>query len=80
MAGGGLSVGTRRRGAVAAALLIVTFLARRLGLSAKLGTLIAVGTSICGATAIVATTATTTVIARRRLLREADMACTSIAS
>lgn len=45
-------------GAVTAALLIVTFLARRLGLSAKLGTLIAVGTSICGATAIVATAPT----------------------
>ncbi|MGI9232634.1 MAG: YeiH family protein [Woeseiaceae bacterium] len=45
-------------GAVAAALLVVTFLARRLGLSGKLGTLIAVGTSICGATAIVATAPT----------------------
>jgi uncharacterized integral membrane protein (TIGR00698 family) len=45
-------------GAVAAALLIVTFLARKLGLSGKLGTLIAVGTSICGATAIVATAPT----------------------
>ena len=45
-------------GAVAAALLIVTYLARRLGLSGKLGTLIAVGTSICGATAIVATAPT----------------------
>ena len=45
-------------GAVAAALLIVTFLARRMGLSGKLGTLIAVGTSICGATAIVATAPT----------------------
>ena len=42
-------------GAVAAALLIVTFLSRKLGLSGRLGTLIAVGTSICGATAIVAT-------------------------
>ena len=42
-------------GAVGAALLIVTFLARRVGLSGRLGTLIAVGTSICGATAIVAT-------------------------
>lgn len=42
-------------GAVLSALLIVTFLARRVGLSARLGTLIAVGTSICGATAIVAT-------------------------
>ena len=45
-------------GAVAAALLIVTYLARRLGLSGRLGTLIAVGTSICGATAIVATAPT----------------------
>ena len=42
-------------GAVGAALLIVTFLARRVGLSGRLGTLIAVGTSVCGATAIVAT-------------------------
>ena len=42
-------------GSVAAALLIVTWLARLVGLSARLGTLIAVGTSICGATAIVAT-------------------------
>ena len=45
-------------GAVASALLIVTYLARRLGLSGRLGTLIAVGTSICGATAIVATAPT----------------------
>ncbi len=45
-------------GAVTAALLVVTFLARRMGLSGKLGTLIAVGTSICGATAIVATAPT----------------------
>ena len=42
-------------GTVGAALLIVTFLARRVGLSGPLGTLIAVGTSVCGATAIVAT-------------------------
>lgn len=42
-------------GAAAAALLIVTWLSRRLGLSGRLGTLLAVGTSICGATAIVAT-------------------------
>lgn len=40
---------------VIAALLIVTYVGRKLGLSGKLGTLIAVGTSICGATAIVAT-------------------------
>lgn len=45
-------------GAVAAALLVVTYLARKLGLSGKLGTLIAVGTSVCGATAIVATAPT----------------------
>jgi uncharacterized integral membrane protein (TIGR00698 family) len=42
-------------GAVTAALLIVTYLARKVGLSGRLGTLIAVGTSVCGATAIVAT-------------------------
>lgn len=42
-------------GACVAALLIVTYLSRRLGLSGRLGTLLAVGTSICGATAIVAT-------------------------
>jgi len=42
-------------GTVASALLIVTYFGRKLGLSGKLGTLIAVGTSICGATAIVAT-------------------------
>ncbi len=42
-------------GTVTAALLIVTFLARKVGLSGRLGTLIAVGTSVCGATAIVAT-------------------------
>jgi len=41
-------------GVVATALLIVTYLARRVGLSGRLGTLIAVGTSVCGATAIVA--------------------------
>jgi len=40
---------------VPAALLVVTYVARRLGLSDRLGTLIAVGTGICGATAIVAT-------------------------
>lgn len=45
-------------GAVASALLIVTYLSRKLGLSGKLGTLLAVGTSICGATAIVATAPT----------------------
>lgn len=42
-------------GTVATALLLVTYLSRRLGLSERLGSLIAVGTSICGATAIVAT-------------------------
>ena len=45
-------------GTVTAALLIVTFLSRKLGLSQRLGTLLAVGTSICGATAIVATAPT----------------------
>jgi len=45
-------------GAVTAALLIVTYLSRKLGLTDRLGTLIAVGTSICGATAIVATAPT----------------------
>ena len=45
-------------GAVTAALLIVTYLSRKLGLTGKLGTLLAVGTSICGATAIVATAPT----------------------
>jgi len=42
----------------ATALLIVTYLSRRLGLSERLGTLLAVGTSICGVTAIVATAPT----------------------
>jgi uncharacterized integral membrane protein (TIGR00698 family) len=42
-------------GTVASALVIVTFLSRRVGLTGRFGTLIAVGTSICGATAIVAT-------------------------
>ena len=42
-------------GSVSAALLIFTYLARKVGLSGRLGTLIAVGTSVCGATAIVAT-------------------------
>ena len=45
-------------GAVGSALLIVTYLSRKLGLSNRLGTLLAVGTSICGATAIVATAPT----------------------
>jgi uncharacterized integral membrane protein (TIGR00698 family) len=45
-------------GAGAAALLIVSYLSRKLGLSGRLGTLLAVGTSICGATAIVATAPT----------------------
>jgi len=40
---------------VVAALIIVTYFGHRLGVSGRLGTLIAVGTSICGATAIVAT-------------------------
>lgn len=45
-------------GAGAAALIIITYLSRKLGLSGRLGTLLAVGTSICGATAIVATAPT----------------------
>lgn len=45
-------------GSVATALLLVTHLAKKLGLSSRLGTLIAVGTSVCGATAIVATAPT----------------------
>lgn len=43
---------------VIAALAVVTYLGRRVGLTGRLGTLIAVGTSICGATAIVATAPT----------------------
>jgi uncharacterized integral membrane protein (TIGR00698 family) len=39
---------------IPAAILLVTFLGRRLGLSDRLATLIAVGTGICGNTAIVA--------------------------
>lgn len=42
-------------GAVVSALLLVTYFGKKMGLSGRLGTLIAVGTSICGATAIVAT-------------------------
>lgn len=42
-------------GCVAVALIVVTWVSVRAGLTARLGTLIAVGTSICGATAIVAT-------------------------
>lgn len=45
-------------GTVLAALAIVTYVSRRVGLTGRLGTLIAVGTSICGATAIVATAPT----------------------
>lgn len=41
-------------GCVTAALVIVTWFSTRLGLSRRLGTLIAAGTGICGATAIVA--------------------------
>jgi len=41
-------------GTVLAAIAIVTFVSRRVGLTDRLGTLIGVGTSICGATAIVA--------------------------
>jgi uncharacterized integral membrane protein (TIGR00698 family) len=40
---------------IAAALILVTWISRTLGLPGRLGTLIAVGTAICGNTAIVAT-------------------------
>jgi len=40
---------------IGSALLMITLLGRRIGLSPQLATLIAAGTSICGATAIVAT-------------------------
>jgi len=43
---------------VLSALAIVTYVSKRVGLTERLGTLIAVGTSICGATAIVATAPT----------------------
>ncbi len=39
---------------VAAALLVVSYVSKRVGLTARMGTLIAAGTGICGATAIVA--------------------------
>ncbi len=42
-------------GAVLTGLIVATVATRRLGLSDRLGTLIAIGTGICGATAIVAT-------------------------
>jgi uncharacterized integral membrane protein (TIGR00698 family) len=42
-------------GCITAALLLVSWLSRRIGLPGRLGILIAVGTSICGNTAIVAT-------------------------
>ncbi len=42
-------------GCVSAALIVVTWLSRLVGLSPRLGCLIAVGTSICGVSAIVAT-------------------------
>ncbi len=45
-------------GTISAALLIVTFVSKRVGLTERLGTLVAVGTSICGCTAIVATAPT----------------------
>ncbi|MEM7732367.1 MAG: putative sulfate exporter family transporter [Pseudomonadota bacterium] len=41
-------------GAVVTALVVVTYFGRKMGLSGRLGVLIAGGTSICGATAIVA--------------------------
>ena len=42
-------------GCIASALIVVTWLSRLIGLSSRLGGLIAVGTSICGVSAIVAT-------------------------
>jgi len=42
-------------GCIAAALVLVTWINRKLGLPRRLGSLIAVGTSICGVSAIVAT-------------------------
>jgi uncharacterized integral membrane protein (TIGR00698 family) len=45
-------------GTILAAIAIVTYVSRRVGLTDRLGTLIGVGTSICGATAIVAMTPT----------------------
>jgi uncharacterized integral membrane protein (TIGR00698 family) len=45
-------------GTVTAALILVTYFSRRIGMTNRLGTLIAVGTGICGATAIVATAPT----------------------
>ena len=42
-------------GCIVSALLVVTWLSRWIGLSPRLGSLIAVGTSICGVSAIVAT-------------------------
>lgn len=45
-------------GTVITAIVLVSYVARRVGLSDRLGTLIGVGTSICGATAIVATAPT----------------------
>ena len=41
-------------GTIIAAIAIVTYVSRRVGITDRLGTLIGVGTSICGATAIVA--------------------------
>jgi uncharacterized integral membrane protein (TIGR00698 family) len=40
---------------ITAALVITTFIAKKIGISEKLGTMIAAGTSICGVSAIVAT-------------------------
>jgi len=45
-------------GTVVTAILLVSYVAKRVGLTDRLGTLIGVGTSICGATAIVATAPT----------------------
>jgi uncharacterized integral membrane protein (TIGR00698 family) len=45
-------------GTVVTALVLVTYFSRRIGMTHRLGTLIAVGTGICGATAIIATAPT----------------------
>jgi uncharacterized integral membrane protein (TIGR00698 family) len=45
-------------GTVVTAIVVVSYVAKRIGLTDRLGTLIGVGTSICGATAIVAMTPT----------------------
>jgi uncharacterized integral membrane protein (TIGR00698 family) len=60
---------------IPAAILLVTFLGRRLGLPDRLGTLIAVGTGICGNTAIVAVSPT---IAAKKEETSYAVACITI--